>query len=270
MSTETHHQHYYASAQMTSASPGLSIDEKNGDTVMKGDHIESDHLALGHSGENLTIDNNSSTSVMNDSNTDLSGQNAGRKRKQNEAFDSNESKDYRSPNRNKIYSINSHKRANYGNSESGFYRSRSTSSNSEPQVYFKLMLPASVAGGVIGRGGEKIAQIQRDAHVKMKMSKATDFYPNTNERICLIIGSVKAILKAHEFIVERMQEKERPEAMGGPGKLGDISEERVNQVKRCLIFVGFVFNSEKKKAISYQAQTQARAFIFYQKRIIRK
>jgi hypothetical protein len=91
-------------------------------------------------------------------------------------------------------------------------------------VYVKFLIPAMSAGSVIGRGGERIAQIQKDANVKIKMSKANDYYPNTNERVCLIIGTVNAILKAHDYIVERIQEK------------SEISnkhienEERINQV----------------------------------------
>ena len=79
---------------------------------------------------------------------------------------------------------------------------------------------------MIGRGGEKIAQIQKDSNVKMKMSKANDYYPNTNERICLIIGSIKSVLKAHDYIVERLLEK--PESSNK--QQTPESEERANQV----------------------------------------
>ena len=86
------------------------------------------------------------------------------------------------------------------------------SSEKESEVYFKLLIPKNSAGGVIGKGGEKIGQIQKDSSVRMKMSKANDFYPNTCERICLIIGSTKGVLKAHDFIVERMQEKQQTDS----------------------------------------------------------
>ena len=33
------------------------------------------------------------------------------------------------------------------------------------------------AGAIIGKGGETIAQIQKDAGARVKMSKANDFYP---------------------------------------------------------------------------------------------
>lgn len=78
----------------------------------------------------------------------------------------------------------------------------------EDEVYLKMMIPAAVAGGVIGRGGDKIGQIQKEAQVRMKMSKNNEHYPGTQERVCLIIGSVKSVLKAHSMVVERMQEKD--------------------------------------------------------------
>ena len=89
----------------------------------------------------------------------------------------------------------SNKRNNSSRKSSSHNTSNSNSSSDQEDVYLKLLIPSSAAGGVIGRGGEKIAQIQKDANVRMKMSKANDYYPNTNERICLIIGSVRAVLK---------------------------------------------------------------------------
>ena len=104
----------------------------------------------------------------------------------------------------------------------------STSENSDDaEVYFKLLIPSICAGGVIGRKGEKIAQIQKDSNVKMKMSKTNDFYPNTCERICLIMGFKNAVLKAYEFILERMQEKCQPESSV---KTDPTMNDRLNQV----------------------------------------
>jgi ribosomal protein S3 len=118
----------------------------------------------------------------------------------------------------------SSKRSNNSSSSS----TSSKSSTGENEVYLKLLIPASAAGGVIGRGGEKIAQIQKDACVKMKMSKANDYYPNTNERVCLIIGTIRAVLKAHDLIVERIQEK--PDS-SNRSQVDRENEERVNQIK---------------------------------------
>lgn len=45
--------------------------------------------------------------------------------------------------------------------------------------HFKLLVPSVAAGAIIGKGGETIAQLQREKHAKVKMSKANDFYPGT-------------------------------------------------------------------------------------------
>lgn len=127
-------------------------------------------------------------------------------------------------NRNKRKYDDQYENNSYNKRNNSNRKSTSNNSNSDEDVYLKLLIPSCAAGGVIGRGGEKIAQIQKDANVRMKMSKANDYYPNTNERVCLIIGSVKAVLKAHEYIIERVQEK--PEA-----KSQSTDEERCNQIK---------------------------------------
>lgn len=41
----------------------------------------------------------------------------------------------------------------------------------------KILVPSVVAGAIIGKGGETIAQIQKEAGARVKMSKANDFYP---------------------------------------------------------------------------------------------
>lgn len=91
------------------------------------------------------------------------------------------------------------------------------------EIQLKVLIPSSCAGGVIGRGGEKIGQIQKDAQVKCKMSKNNEFYPNTNERVCVINGSVRGCLKAYELINDRMYEK--------TDKGHHMDEDRAHQIK---------------------------------------
>lgn len=93
------------------------------------------------------------------------------------------------------------------------------------EIIFKVLVPSFAAGGVIGRGGEKIAHIQKEANVRMKMSKANDYYPGTQERVCIMYaGSIGALLKAHDYLVEKI--KEKPLDQSKP-----IDEERENQTK---------------------------------------
>lgn len=48
---------------------------------------------------------------------------------------------------------------------------------SDENVHVKILVPSNAAGAIIGKGGEAIAQIQKESGAKVKMSKANDFYP---------------------------------------------------------------------------------------------
>lgn len=67
---------------------------------------------------------------------------------------------------------------------------------------FKILVPAPAAGRIIGKGGTTIAQLQKDAGARVKMSKASEFYPGTTERVCLISGPIEGILKINDFFME--------------------------------------------------------------------
>lgn len=87
------------------------------------------------------------------------------------------------------------------------YHSSKRSNTKSGEVHIKFLIPSSVAGSIIGRGGDRIAQIQNDANVRVKMSKANDYYPNTNERVCLVIGSIDSVLQAFRLICEKINDK---------------------------------------------------------------
>lgn len=44
------------------------------------------------------------------------------------------------------------------------------------------------AGAIIGKGGETIAQLQKDTNARVKMSKANDFYPGKSVREVIVLG----------------------------------------------------------------------------------
>lgn len=43
--------------------------------------------------------------------------------------------------------------------------------------HFKVLVPSVAAGAIIGKGGETIAQLQKETGARVKMSKSHDFYP---------------------------------------------------------------------------------------------
>ncbi|XP_015837112.1 RNA-binding protein Pasilla isoform X2 [Tribolium castaneum] len=73
--------------------------------------------------------------------------------------------------------------------------------------HFKVLVPSVAAGAIIGKGGETIAQLQKETGARVKMSKSHDFYPGTTERVCLITGSVDAIMVVADFIADKIREK---------------------------------------------------------------
>lgn len=101
----------------------------------------------------------------------------------------------------------SRKRPLDGDSENGDVKRSHFSSAVEPTYHFKVLVPSMVAGAIIGKGGETIAQLQKDTGARVKMSKSHDFYPGTMERACLITGSVEGIMVVLDFIMEKIKEK---------------------------------------------------------------
>ncbi|KAJ8673187.1 hypothetical protein QAD02_004449 [Eretmocerus hayati] len=73
--------------------------------------------------------------------------------------------------------------------------------------HLKVLVPGVAAGAIIGKGGETIAQLQKDTGARVKMSKSHDFYPGTTERVCLITGNVEAIMAVMDFIMDKIREK---------------------------------------------------------------
>lgn len=93
--------------------------------------------------------------------------------------------------------------------------------------HLKVLVPGVAAGAIIGKGGDTIAQLQKDTGAKVKISKSHDFYPGmvkifpcvvlvitvfvwfsgTTERVCLITGSIEAIMAVMDFIMDKIREK---------------------------------------------------------------
>ncbi|XP_047114148.1 RNA-binding protein Pasilla isoform X1 [Schistocerca piceifrons] len=101
----------------------------------------------------------------------------------------------------------SRKRPLDGDVENGVTKKSHYAGGGDGTYHFKLLVPSTAAGAIIGKGGETIAQLQKDTGARVKMSKANDFYPATTERICLITGTVDAIMLVLIFIMEKIREK---------------------------------------------------------------
>lgn len=47
------------------------------------------------------------------------------------------------------------------------------------------------AGAIIGKGGDTIAQLQKDTGARVKMSKSHDFYPGISKTFIYAISIIK-------------------------------------------------------------------------------
>ena len=100
-----------------------------------------------------------------------------------------------------------------------------------PPINLKILVPATASGAIIGKGGETIAEIQKQTATRIKMSKATDFYPGTTERVGLIQGPAESILTVMDFIAEKVTEKPDPSAKPAIDFDNKLPAEREKQVK---------------------------------------
>jgi hypothetical protein len=82
-------------------------------------------------------------------------------------------------------------------------RELSLNDSNENQVHIKFLLPGTTTGSVIGKGGERIASLQKETNTKMKMSKAgVNFFvfslfqmnKNVNRIIFLALKNVFVLL----------------------------------------------------------------------------
>lgn len=74
-----------------------------------------------------------------------------------------------------------------------------TDMQSDGTYHLKILVPSVAAGAIIGKGGETIAQLQKDTTARVKMSKANDFYPG--KFFLFLFSTSKYYL--HEIIIIR-------------------------------------------------------------------
>uniref|UniRef100_A0A161MG94 Rna-binding protein nova-2 isoform x1 n=1 Tax=Triatoma infestans TaxID=30076 RepID=A0A161MG94_TRIIF len=73
-------------------------------------------------------------------------------------------------------------------------------------LHLKVLVPSSVAGAIIGKGAENLAQITRDSGAKVRVSRVDDCYPGTSDRVCLITGELNAVKSALEIVSNTIRE----------------------------------------------------------------
>jgi RNA-binding protein Nova len=68
----------------------------------------------------------------------------------------------------------------------------------------KLLVSNNVAGSIIGRSGQTISDLQTQSSTRIKLSQAGDYYPGTQDRVCLVQGPAENVKKAVNLLLTRL------------------------------------------------------------------
>jgi len=72
----------------------------------------------------------------------------------------------------------------------------------------EMQIPNAMVGGIVGKSGSTINEIQRNSGAQISFSGKDEFVPGTHDRILTIKGSKKQVLKAHMLIDSKVLEVE--------------------------------------------------------------
>jgi RNA-binding protein Nova len=89
------------------------------------------------------------------------------------------------------------------------------------QSAIKLMVSNNVAGAIIGRAGQTISDLQTQSSARIKLSQAGDYYPGTQDRVCLVQGQLGTVKHAVKLLLERfymLQEQQHTQHSWQPRK----------------------------------------------------
>lgn len=71
------------------------------------------------------------------------------------------------------------------------------------KVALKFLVSNGVAGSIIGRAGSTISELQTLSGCRIKLSQAGEYFPGTNERVCLIQGNADLVKRGLDLILHR-------------------------------------------------------------------
>ena len=79
----------------------------------------------------------------------------------------------------------------------------------------KLLVPNYAAGGLIGKGGTLITEMQNKFGGNIRLSSNREYYPGTDERVVVVTGEVNQIIDFNNHIMEKV--------LGDPSKQSERS-----------------------------------------------
>jgi KH domain len=81
-------------------------------------------------------------------------------------------------------------------SASSVYSSSTRYHPAQYPIGLKILVSNNVAGSIIGRGGQTISEFQMQSKARIKLSQSGEYFPTTQDRVCLIQGEDIISMKA--------------------------------------------------------------------------
>eukprot|EP00536_Pseudo-nitzschia_multiseries_P014748 jgi/Psemu1/327650/estExt_fgenesh1_pg.C_7630003 len=106
------------------------------------------------------------------------------------------------------------------------------------QSAIKLMVSNNVAGSIIGRAGQTISELQTQSSARIKLSQTGDYYPGTQDRVCLVQGQLGTVKHAVKLLLERfymLQEQQHTQHLAWQPRKGTNTASGFDFVVRLLV-----------------------------------
>jgi len=68
----------------------------------------------------------------------------------------------------------------------------------------KMLVSNNMAGSIIGRSGQTISDLQNQSSTRIKLSQTGDYFPGTQDRVCLVHGHADNVKKAMSLLLSRL------------------------------------------------------------------
>ena len=69
----------------------------------------------------------------------------------------------------------------------------------------KFLMSNAAAGGIIGKQGANITELQNQSAARLQLSRANEFFPGTEDRVLICSGTVNQVLTALHLVLNRVQ-----------------------------------------------------------------
>lgn len=70
----------------------------------------------------------------------------------------------------------------------------------------KILVTNNVAGSIIGKSGKTISEMQQQSQCRIKLSQARDYFPGTNDRVCLLVAdNTEFVKRGAKLVLDKYQ-----------------------------------------------------------------